>query len=161
MKITKLLTLGILCASVSFANAKQVTAVMQVTATIVGNCSVNAGQFALSYGDGSKDDDGYTNVQVSCNSGLPYVVQFGNGYAGSVNDAKTSRIMLHSSDNTQKLKYQLYKNSDRTTILADLENISGVGTGTVQNHPVYYRALAGQKPMKGSYSDAVEIIVVF
>jgi spore coat protein U-like protein len=151
----RLATAAIVAASPAMATTA--TDHLTVTATVVSGCSLTGG--SLSFGryvsgqDQNLDATGQINY-ANCNGNLTFELDGGN--AGDVN----GRAM---SSGSNKLKYQLYKNSAHSALWGtgtdafSLQLLSTL-TGTVS---VYGRIPSGQAVAPGTYNDVVNITLTF
>jgi spore coat protein U-like protein len=151
----RLATAAILAASPAMATTA--TDHLTVTATVLSGCSLTGG--SLSFGQyvsgqaQNLDAAGQINY-ANCNGNLTFELDGGN--ANDVNN----RAMSSGSD---KLKYQLYKNTSRTAVWGSgtdayaLQLLSTL-TGSVN---VYGRIPSGQTVPAGTYNDVVNITLTF
>lgn len=151
----RLATAAILAASPAMATTA--TDHLTVTATVLSGCSLTGGSLSFGQyvsGQGQNlDATGQVNY-ANCNGNL--IFELDGGSAGDVNN----RAMSSGSD---KLKYQLYKNSSRTALWGTgtdafaLQLLSTL-TGNVN---VYGRIPSGQTVPAGTYNDVVNITLTF
>ena len=151
----RLATAAILAASPAMATTA--TDHLTVTATVLSGCSLTGGSLSFGQyvsGQGQNlDATGQVNY-ANCNGNLTF--ELDGGSAGDVNN----RAMSSGSD---KLKYQLYKNSSRTALWGTgtdafaLQLLSTL-TGNVN---VYGRIPSGQTVPAGTYNDVVNIRLTF
>jgi spore coat protein U-like protein len=151
----RLATAAILAASPAMATTA--TDHLTVTATVLSGCSLTGG--SLSFGQyvsgqaQNLDAAGQINY-ANCTGNLTFELDGGN--ANDVNN----RAMSSGSD---KLKYQLYKNTSRTAVWGigtdayALQLLSTL-TGSVN---VYGRIPSGQTVPAGTYNDVVNITLTF
>jgi spore coat protein U-like protein len=101
------------------------------------------------------DSVGYVNV--NCDSGMPYTIKLSAG-GGTF----AARRMANGS---YGLQYNLFADAGRTTVWGDGVGgvlVSGSGTGTTVDHPVYGRIPGGQTGAYiGSYSDSITVTLSF
>ena len=102
------------------------------------------------------DSVGYVNV--NCDGGLPYTIKLSAG-GGTF----SSRRMANGS---YGLNYNLFTDSNRTTVWGDGigggVTVSGVGTGSTVDHPVYGRIAGGQTSAYiGAYLDSITVTLSF
>jgi len=142
------------------AMAQQVTANLDVSITINDGCTINAGPLAFdqqSVGFGT-DVDNNATITVSCTAGTNYNVQFGPGQNAN---GGTQRRMASGND---LVDYQIYLQPERTTVLGvtnGTDTIAAAGTGSAEPHIVYGRVPGGQTLVAGSYTDVVQMTVVY
>jgi spore coat protein U-like protein len=138
------------------------SAQFNVTATVLDNCAVSAGDLAFgSYNAGSATPATATStIQVTCTSGLAYSVALDGGTGSS---AVTARTMVDGA--THALGYGLYTSAAYSTIWGDgtggTVTVDGNGSGTAQSLTVYGRIPASQFVTAGSYSDLVTVTVSY
>lgn len=136
------------------------TGTLDVSADILGACTVNGG--ALAFGTISApttdlDVDG--SFSVKCTNGTNYVMALSAGGSGTY----TTRTM---SDGTHTLNYQIFENSARTSVWGDgttggTVTRSATGTGVADSQTVYGRLLTNPTAFLGGYSDAITITVTY
>lgn len=118
-------------------------------------------------GTTSRDYTAQGAVNTTCNYGTPYSIYLGDG---NNRIAGGFRRMKH--DNNDYVPYQLYKDSNYSTVwdatggvtnVGGAGGVSGTGTGTAQTTPVYGKIPQGTsistKP--GVYSDSVVVTVTY
>ena len=141
------------------AFAGSATSNITVTATVVKNCTITAGNVAF----GSYDPTSATPLNASgtftitCGQGTAYSVGLGNG----ANAQGTTRRMAGGA---QFLTYELYQDSGRTVVWSNTG--SGMLSGTASsNNPitltVYGQVAPSQNVAIGSYTDTVVATVNF
>lgn len=140
--------------------AGSVSAQFHVTATVLNNCAVSAGDLAFgSYSASSASPATATStIQVTCTTSLPYTVALDGGTsAGNV----AARTMSDGAAHT--LGYGLYTSGAYATLWGDgtggTSTMAGTGSGTAQSLTVYGRIPAAQFVAAGSYSDLVTVTV--
>jgi spore coat protein U-like protein len=131
-----------------------------VTATVLDNCAVSAGD--LAFGDYSASSGTATTasstLQVTCTADLAYTIALDGGTtAGAV----AARAMSDGASHT--LSYGLYTGSSYSTVWGDgtggTATVAGTGSGSAQPVTVYGRIPAAQFVPAGSYSDLVTVTV--
>lgn len=145
------------------------TASMGVSLRISANCTVTAA--ALNFGSTTFVDsnlDVSTNISVRCTSGTFYYVTMGMG-ANSTGTPPVRRMKANTAD---FVSYNLFTDSSRSVPwLASVTTAptasvpvtgapSGIGTGAVQNIPVFGRVSAGPI-VPGNYADTVAVTVTY
>ncbi|PLX87873.1 MAG: hypothetical protein C0619_13860 [Desulfuromonas sp.] len=128
------------------------SATLNVTATVVGSCEIQAGTFAFGSVDNFDNTDlnptVLDSVQIKCGSGIGYAVSDDGGANGGLNDALNGNALMDGTLGGQ-LKYKLaYPTSGTGT--GALENISITGT---------IAAVDFQAAAADSYSDAVVLTI--
>lgn len=133
------------------------TATMSVTATVQSSCAVSGG--SLDFGNyqsgqtGNLDAVG-TITYTNCSGTIEF--ELDGGQSGNVN----ARAMVSGGNS---LNYQLYRNTQRTSVFGTGSNSQSeilleVANGSVE---VYGRIPANQSVNAGSYSDTVNITMTF
>lgn len=172
---TSLLATALVVAGVSSAHAATTTTSFQVTANVSGKC-LTASATALAFGaydpvgaNASAALDQTNTISVRCTKGTTATVTLDDGVnqtTGST-DAVPLRRMVHGTDTTAFLAYELYSDSGRTQTWG---NTAATGKGfthallasqaTVLT--VYGRVPGGQADaIVGNYSDTVAVTVTF
>lgn len=141
--------------------AVTVTSNLTVSANVPGGCSVSTSP--VDFGDYDATVLNATGtVTVNCTSGLGYSVGMGPGNGGGA-----VRQMSNAGDPSQKLTYELYKDSGRTAVWAGVGYTPGTatpltsqtGTGANQAITVYGQVPESQPLFAGSFSDTVLVSV--
>jgi spore coat protein U-like protein len=140
------------------AGSATATTTLLVTATVVAACNVSTTPVAFGTYNPTAvtDHDGTGTVSVTCTSGTSYTVSLdGGGQADA-----TARAM---SSGAEKLSYQLYSDSVRTTVWDSTGpgQVSDEGTGSAIDHTVYGRIPSGQNVPPGSYSDTINVTITY
>lgn len=148
------LSLGVSTAATARA---AVTDRLTVSATVTSGCALSGGNLNFGqYLSGQSGDLDATGTIAYANCSGNLTVELDGGTSGST----SSRQM---SSGSSKLRYQLYKNSTRTTTwgtgtdafgLQLLSTLSG-------NVTVYGRIAGGQAVSPGTYNDVVNITLTF
>jgi spore coat protein U-like protein len=166
MKMRKLLLLlSIIGISIFFANtlyAVDTTTQMQVSANVVGTCSVNVTD--LDFGDISGNltiVNGQGDITVTCSNGTQYEIILSSGlyWDGS------SRNMRNPPDDVN-VPYDLYSDAGLTTPWGNYSDnefggVSDTGSGSAQSHTVYGEARNSNNAPPGAFSDTVEVTVSY
>jgi spore coat protein U-like protein len=144
------------------AIAATTTDTFNVTATVLGACTVSATD--LGFGNytptSGTDLDATSTVTVTCTNGTGYSVGLNEGTHGST---VTTRQMLDTVS-SDTLNYALFRNLARTdnwgnTPLTD--TVDDTGDGTAQDITVYGRVDANQYVSAGSYADVITVTVTY
>jgi spore coat protein U-like protein len=139
------------------------TASFTVSANVLKNCVISAGNLALGDFDGTNDLTSTSAVSVRCTNGTPYSVTLSTGASGSY----ANRTLTNGTDT---LVYNLYTDAGHTTIWGDNTGGSGhvVGAGTgfaaATALDVYGRLLASDNtgPVDaGVYTDTIVASIVY
>ena len=146
--------------------AATTTATMTVTSSVLTACTMTTGDLTFGAYDPSTqaDVDGTATITSTCTLGGGAVItlsQGGNAFAGS-SDAVPLRQM---ADGTNRLKYHLYGDSDRSSVFGNTtgtgQNV--LGSGAAETTTVYGRIVgsenAGTTP--GTYSDGVLVTLTY
>lgn len=156
-------TAGILLALAGAAQAATKTATINVSATVVENCTISAGALNLGTFDGTNNLASTSTITVRCSDGNGYDVDLSTGNSNSY----ANRTL---SNGTDTLIYNLYTFSDYGTVWGNNTSgtgrISGTGTGmgNAITHTVYGRLLASQNqgPIDaGDYSDTITATITY
>jgi spore coat protein U-like protein len=135
------------------------TGAFPVTAQVAPNCTISATNLVFPDYDGSQVD-GQSQISLNCNPNVPWNLALGPGaFPGAT---ATTRRMAGSGP--AALAYSLYRDAARTQNWGNnigVDTVQGLGTGTVQNVPVFGRIRAGQAPPTGGYVDRIVATVVF
>ena len=146
------------------AHAATKTTTIQVSVTIVGECTVLTAD-ALNFGGNVSASfvspiNAQSNLEVTCAANTPYWITLDGGAnkGGSVINRR-----LKSGDTL--LDYGLYTDSARSTPWGDGTagaKVSGVGSGQPQTIPVYGQLMKPDAvPAPGSYFDSVVVTVTY
>jgi spore coat protein U-like protein len=151
---------------VALAQAAQVTTTLNISATMVGSCTISATSMNFPTYDGSADVTTTSTIASNCTSGQAYMVHLD---AGSHYSA-TSRHVADVSTGTHFVAYQLYQGTG-TTPWGDAGNTGAVtnpwvslsltGTGLNQISTVGGTLFGGANVPPGSYSDVINITVTY
>lgn len=140
------------------AEAGTATGTLNVTATVLGGCSVTGGRIDFGqYVSGQAPNlDAVGQITfANCNGSISFDLDQGLG-GSNVNDR-------HMKSGSSKLRYQLYRNTSRTFVWG----VGAEGYGMVLAHPqsgkidVFGRIAGGQVVGPGAYSDTINITLNF
>jgi spore coat protein U-like protein len=130
------------------------------TATVRPNCLVVASDLSFgSVGDLSRPVDGQTSLQLTCSSGLAFVIGLDGGRA-QASDPRSRRM----TNGTESVVYGLYRDAGRVSpwgSTAGVDAYAGTGVASAVSIPVYGRIPAGQTPTAGLYSDVIVVTVTY
>lgn len=152
---------GLVGASSAFAGTA--TSNFQVTATVAATCTVSS--TSVSFGTINPAATGTATatggISATCTKSTPYTLAVN---AGSGTFA--SRTMSGAtSGNTDKLAYNLYKDSGYTTVLGDGTNststIASTGTGAAQSFTTYGSLALNQYITPDNYSDNLTVTLSY
>lgn len=145
------------------APAATATDTFQVTANVLGSCSVSATD--LAFGDYTPTSgtplDQTSTVSVTCTTGTTYDVGLNEGL-NDYGNGVTGRRMVYATTNF--LAYALYSDSGRTTNwgnTVDTDTVDGTGNGSAQDITVYGRVPINQYVTAGGYSDTITVTVTY
>lgn len=138
----------------------------QVSATVIAACNVSGSQ--MNFG-GSIDPlsasvpvDASSTLTVTCTNTTAYSVALSAGANAGGATNFGSRAMK-SGNNT--LAYQLYSDSQRSTVWGDGTNssspVTGTGTGSSQSLTIHGRVPSLSGAIPGTYSDTVTVTVSY
>jgi len=106
-----------------------------------------------------------THLSVSCSKNTQFTISLDRG--STPGSTVEHRVAAGSKPgNADRLQYQLYLDSQYTTVWGDGSsgangNVSGVGTGTAQTFTVYGRILPQDRPNADSYSSIITASLIF
>lgn len=163
-------TAGILLALAGAAQAGTKTATLNVSATVVDNCIINANPLNFGEFDGSTDiDDVESTISVRCSNGTAFSVALNAGQNGSF----TGRKMVNPLSTTgEPLVYNLYTTGARDIVWGDdsgtTDKVGGFGAGmaaaNAQTLRVYGKLLASDNIGAidaGFYADVVTATITY
>jgi spore coat protein U-like protein len=149
------------------ANAGVETSNMTVDATISATCTisttaVNFGTYDPIVAHKTAALAGTGGVTTTCTNGSAATITLGQGANATATstDAAPERQM---ASGTNRLSYQLYSESTRTTVWGNTSTTGKAitGSGTASTETVYGSVPAGQNKPTGTYSDTVVATVTF
>lgn len=153
-------------AQVSGTATGSLDVLLSVTATceVNGSASGGTGKATLDFGetqlltanvDGEIGTGGSGGIEVRCNPGVDYTVDFGAGE----NATDIANRAMAGPTGSANIPYQLYSDSARSVVLSQ---VSDTGNGAFQSIPIYGRVPAiSPAPTPGSYRDVVTVTVSF
>ncbi|HSH56545.1 MAG TPA: spore coat U domain-containing protein [Halomonas sp.] len=142
------------------ANAATVTSTMDVTITLENACEISTAPTELAFGTHgvlSANVDSTSTIGVTCTTDAAYDIGLDGGGSGDIN----ARVMTLT---TNEVGYQLYQESDRTTIWGDTvgtDTVASTGTGSEESFTVYGRVPSQVTPPAGAYTDTVTVTVTY
>ncbi|ESK37306.1 hypothetical protein P256_02361 [Acinetobacter nectaris CIP 110549] len=106
-------------------------------------------------GTSSKNYDAQGAISTICNSGTPYTIYLGDG------NSRIPNSYRQMANNGNYIPYQLYQDSNYSTVWDSLNGISNIGIGTAQTNVVYGRIPNHQKiaSIPATYTDNVIVNV--
>lgn len=152
------------------ANAQTIvgTDTFQVTATVLAQCSVSAGN--LGFGTYSPavgtPTDATSTISVTCPNGQNYQIGLNDGQnSGLATAPGTTRAMTGGvTPGVDHLDYDLFKDTpggNRWGNTFNVDTLAASGTGAAQLHTVHGRVPALQNSPPGTYADTVTVNVFF
>ncbi len=155
---SKLLLAAVAAGAMGAAAQAQTTATSQFNAqiTIQAQCVVSSPN-TLDFGSSgllNGNVDAQMNFTVECTNGTAYTIAMNDG----ANAAGTQNRMANGG---QFVNYELYTDSNRTTVWDSTSTVSGTGTGDPITHTVFGRVPAQTTPAPGTYTDTVTITVSY
>lgn len=161
-----LVPLGAAQAQVSGTATGSLEVLLRVTEAceVNGSASGGTGRATLDFGetqlltsnvDGEIGTGGSGGIEVRCNPGVDYTVDFGPGE----NATEVSARAMAGPTGSTNVPYQLYSDAARSVVLTQ---VSDTGNGAFQSIPIYGRVPAiSPAPAAGSYRDIVTVTVSF
>lgn len=144
-------------------NAVTTTTTLPISTNVINTCDMLTAS-NLSFGNydptSGSPDDGMTSISVRCTLNDAYTITLN---AGSTSGGSVAQRKMGSSLG-QRLNYNLYKTSDRTTIWGDgvtVAGVPGIGTGLLQSYTVYGRIPARQAVAMGMFNDTITVAVTY
>lgn len=157
----------IAAASATPAMAGTATDTLNVASNVLSNCTISTASIIFGNYDpvSANPLDGTGSVTITCTTGAAATIKLGQGSnmgTGST-DAAPVRRLSNTADNNNYLAYQIYQDSNRSTVWGNTAGtgVSETGNGAAQSKTVYGRITAGQNVAAGAYSDGVVAEVVF
>lgn len=152
----------IAAASATPAMAATATSDLSVLSNVTASCTISTS--AISYGNyepisanASTDLTGTGSISYTCTTGTTGTITLGQGSNsyGESTDALPLRRLTAGSN--KYLGYQLYQNTERTTVWGNTggTGVGVTGNGAAQTVTVYGKINAGQNAAVGSYTDTV------
>lgn len=165
IKILRNISLSALALLPLSALASTATTTLQVTATVVAGCKVDASGGTVAFGNydptAASDTTANGSLSVTCTNGTDYQIELDQGAATGA--TVTTRQMKDSGSNY--LPYALYRDASHSLNWGKTDGTDTLGgqtgTGTAQTIPVYGVLPAGATAPAGSYSDTVNVTVVY
>ena len=150
--------------------ATTVTGSFQVTASVANSCVVTSatdiafGAYDPASANNTTALDGAGSVTVRCTRGSNAAIALNEGLAAAGGSACTTPLRQMSDGGTNRLRYDLYSDSGRTTPWG-CSTTNDVDQAFTSLAPVtfqtYGRIPAGQDVPAGSYADTVTVTVTF
>jgi spore coat protein U-like protein len=162
--LRRIFTAGLILSAMASGRADATTASAQfnVTATVLGSCTVSATDMV--FGNYSANSGAAlpatSTLSVTCTTGTTYTVALDGG-THTANVA--ARAMTDGASHS--LPYGLYTTNAYTSIWGDGTSSTvtqaGTGNGSAQSLTVYGRIPASQFVTAGSYTDRVTVTVTY
>jgi len=159
--ITAITTAGlvVLGASATRTSAATSTANLNVSVTVVNNCTISTTPLAFGTYDtlSSADTDATGTVEITCTQGATATIGLDLG----ANASASTRRMKDAT--TNHLTYEIYNESTRTTIwnATNVVNAGSAPSNAPRSFTAYGRIAGAQSVPAGSYSDTVVATVDF
>jgi spore coat protein U-like protein len=158
------LLITIIAGSPSIAVAASRTSSVTVSTTVAASCNINAATLAFASYDpvntnATTPDDATGGITIRCTKGATGIsIDLGQG----ANNSGSQRQMVHATDSSVLLNYEVYKESAHSTVWGPGDNgspLSGStldGTGGDVIVTMYGRIPAGQlQAISGAYTDTI------
>ena len=166
MKRILLGTLALLVLAAAPALAGSATSTVTVTATVLSNCTISAGTVAFGNYDPTSatplDQTGSVNVQ--CTTGTVATIAMGQGSNAAVGSTDAAPLRQMASG-AQRLRYDFYQNSSRTTVWGNtlLTSVAYTALSSASTAvTIYGRIPINQNATAGAgYSDSVTATINF
>jgi spore coat protein U-like protein len=143
------------------AQSQTVSATFKVTARVQAVCEVTASDLAFGTytSQGGAPLQGTTLLRATCTPNSSYNIGLNEGTSpgATVNQRK----MVSGA---QALNYQLYQDAARSKIWGNTtgtDTVTGVGTGTAQDHTVFGSVPAAQVVPAGDYQDTITVRIYY
>lgn len=158
-KIKAIVAASLVAAFSNFAFAGTASTNIQVSATVAASCTIRATPLAFGVIDVKQDSTTNGQVRFTCSKGISVIFAYGAG-SGTL----AQRTMLGSTDNTEKLNYNIYLNSG-PDILGDGTNgtrsISTTAQGVEEITFISGKVPAGQYVKPDNYTDGVTVTLSY
>jgi spore coat protein U-like protein len=154
-----LLVLGVLPWAGLQAQGQTATTTFKVTTTVQAVCVVSAAD--LNFGSYTSQSAllGQSGVIATCTPGSTYNIGLSAGSGGGTIAGGRQMVL-----GTNKLTYQLYRDSARTNIwgvTTGTDTVQDVGTGLSKSHTVFGAIPAAQAVPVGNYQDIITVTVSY
>lgn len=134
------------------------TGSIDVSAEVAASCTLSTSSLAFGSYTATADLDGTADLTLTCSSGTTYDIALDAG-AGT-GATTTTRVMQDTSSNP--LNYGLYSDASRAVAWGeDTDVVAGTGSGAAETITVYGRIAQGQYQPVGSYTDTVNVTVIY
>ncbi len=133
---------------------------LEVTATVLASCEVNATDLIFGNYDpvAATHVEAQTSLSVTCTNGTPYHVglSLGDGSGASMANRRMTK-----DGGSQTLNYVLYKDNQHSVLWGNsgTDRVSATGDGTSDTIDVFGRIPMQQAAPAGDYSDTVVVTV--
>jgi len=151
---------------VALAQAAQVTTTLNISATMVGSCTISASAMNFPTYDGSANVTTTSTITSNCTNAQAYMVHLDAGAHYSA----SSRHVADVNTGTNVVAYQLYQGVSSTpwgdagntgSATNPWASLSLMGTGLDQINTVSGTLFGGATVPPGSYSDVINITVTY
>lgn len=159
----------IAAASATPAMAASTQSNLSVSSTVPANCTISTAP--ISYGNydpisanasTGADVTGSGTITYTCTSGTAATITLGQGSNSGTGSSDASPVR-RLKDGSNYLSYQLYQNTERTTVWGNTggTGLGTNGTGNEQTATVYGKINKGQNAAVGTYSDTVTATITY
>jgi spore coat protein U-like protein len=155
------------CCLYGIADADTKTATVNISATLLPTCAIGSGSpGTLDFGtrvilnqtvSASGTAAGNGGISIACNQGIAYKVVLG---AGNNSSSTSLRYMIKSATG-ERIGYNLFVDSARTTVWDNQTGVTQTANGNQQLMPVYGLVYAQSTPSAGLYQDTVVVTVTW
>ena len=151
------------------------TSDMKVEAHVGDTCKIttkdlNFGTYDAIAANATQDLTAFATISTTCSSGLTAHIIMDNGrYSDTESCSNNNRmrcVLVHrnmkNAGSDSKLRYELYRNENHTSVWHSSQHLSIVGSGVSENLTVYGKVFKNQQDaLAGSYTDTINIKVVY
>jgi len=159
--------LSLSIASNALATFVSTSGTMQVTANVVGSCSMVVNNLNFGNFTGVAAIDANTTIIVTCSGGIGYKLGLdGGANAGGATNINNRKLKNSTGSGGELLPYQLYKGSDRTSVWGyqtnnDVLTVASTTSGTSVTNTVYGRLFSAAVVKPGAYTDVVNVTLTY
>jgi spore coat protein U-like protein len=139
---------------------------MTVSTTVATACTMSTGDLAFANFDPSSGNnvDGAASITSTCTSGGGAIITLGEG--SNPDGTSTGTVPVRQmADGAARLKYHLYVDTDRITILGNTPatGVNANGTGSAVTTTVYGRIIGSENVGvgAGTYADSVALTLTY
>ena len=146
------------CAAIGITNATAFSFAVSASYSAVCTVTADTMDFGASITTLSSPIDSMATVTTTCSAASPYTIGLNDGLQA------TGSMQRNMSFGANRLPYQLFQDSNRTTLWgnAGANRKAGTGSGSPQAHQVFGRIPASAStPASGTYHDTVIVTVTY